>query len=291
MKHFIFHEIRIAAIAAVAGAAGIVGASSTFAAPPSSSSKPSTVSPKLVPEAERAQIAAATANAFYTLRRDVEGRQISPDLTVDEFLRRTEGREALTKALHRAEQIGGPRWIDDQTCQIQLEIAGARIVQALSDIAAAESSRSPMPANEIERRLRTWNDRTFAATGSSIRADMVQNVRPAGVEAWRGVDDATRVAAIQAARDNAVYRVVEELSNIQVDSENTFGQLLEKNPPIKQKLSDWLRQRPVTSLQFQDDLQVRYTLALSRSQLFNQFVEAATAAGVKLPPEDELEKL
>src|SRR4051812_2390365 len=67
---------------------------------------------------DRAQIAAASSNALESLRQDLEGRTIDPSasgLTIGEFLNRTDGRERFTKSLRRAEQIGGPRWVNDQT--------------------------------------------------------------------------------------------------------------------------------------------------------------------------------
>src|SRR5438477_7624501 len=96
---------------------------------------PATVSATAVSDAEHAQVAAATANAFLTLRGDVEQSSITPGLRVIDFLQRTDGQDAFNKALHRAEQIGGPRWLDDQTCQVRLEISGERIARALVDIA------------------------------------------------------------------------------------------------------------------------------------------------------------
>jgi len=278
-------KLSIALALAISGGA----ASSSFAAP-AGSSAPATVSAVAQPDMERAQVAAATANAFLTLRSDIEDDFITPGLKVSEFLSRTNGREAFNRSLHRAEQIGGPRWIGDGTCQVHYEISGDRVARALSDIAAENAQRSPLPAAEIESRLRNWKNRTFSATGSSIRADMVTKVRPIGVDVWRGVDDSSRVAAIEASRENAVHRTLDELGAIQLDGQ-TVGKVIGNNPSVQNALSDWLRQRPVTSLQFQDDLQVRYTLGVNRYQLFDQFVDAAKAASVTLPPEEQLAKV
>src|SRR5689334_13538909 len=104
---------------------------------------------------DRAQIAAASGNAIESLRQDLEGRSIDPgssDLTIGEFLNRTDGRERFAKTLRRAEQIGGPRWVDDQTCQVTLEIEGARVVQTLSEIAASAGDRTPMPADVLDKK-------------------------------------------------------------------------------------------------------------------------------------------
>src|SRR5205809_2616479 len=66
------------------------------------------------------QVAAATANAVDKIRADVEDEWLAPNLTVADFLDRTGSVDELTSTLRRAEQIGGPRWLDDQTCQVKL---------------------------------------------------------------------------------------------------------------------------------------------------------------------------
>src|SRR4051794_38815757 len=70
-------------------------------------------------DARRAQVAAATADATQALRHDVLSTSLTPDLTVDQFLQRTDSADQLAKALRHAEQIGGTRWLDDKTCQVR----------------------------------------------------------------------------------------------------------------------------------------------------------------------------
>src|SRR3954466_157910 len=83
------------------------------------------------------QVSAATANAVEKIRADVEDEWLAPNLTVADFLDRTGAAGELTNTLRRAEQIGGPRWLDDQTCQVKLAIPGDRVAQALRDIATS----------------------------------------------------------------------------------------------------------------------------------------------------------
>src|SRR5215207_5055069 len=74
-----------------------------------------------------AQIDAATMDAIGRLRAEIEVQQLSPGLNVGGFLRQTAGDDDLIAALRRAEQIGGPRWIDSETCQVKLAIASERV--------------------------------------------------------------------------------------------------------------------------------------------------------------------
>ena len=136
-----------------------------------------------------------------------------------------------------------------------------------------------------------WSNRSFTATGTSIAANKVHEVRPIGIAAWRGVDDESRIAAIDAARANAVSRVIDDLRAIRLDEKLTVGDVLSQSPAVASRMADLLRNRPVTSVQFKDDLAVHYTLSVSRRELVDTFLDAAQKAGVELPPDATKEKL
>src|SRR5688500_8836234 len=114
-------------------------------------------------EPTRAQIAAATDTAVTALRESIAETSIGRNLTVKTLLDRTGGAETLTETLRRAQQIGGPRWIDEQTCQVRLEISGARVAKSLMQIAAANPKKSPISPEALAARLRDWDRRTFSA--------------------------------------------------------------------------------------------------------------------------------
>src|SRR4051812_36409997 len=93
---------------------------------------------KLDADARRAQVSAANADAVEALRRDVFGASMTPDMTVEQFIQRTDSRDALDKAIRRAEQIGGTRRLDDQTCQVRLQLPGTEVADAIVQVAEAK---------------------------------------------------------------------------------------------------------------------------------------------------------
>src|SRR2546423_13722075 len=95
----------------------------------------------------QARVSAAIANAVASLREQVEQEPIGRNLTVGDLLKRTGGEGELTRTLERAEQIGGPRWLDDQTLQVHLEISGTRGLRTLAQVVAARPGKSPGPAD------------------------------------------------------------------------------------------------------------------------------------------------
>src|SRR5688572_25122037 len=89
-------------------------------------------------DARREQIAAANSRALESLRREVSRTSIGGGLTVKDLLDRTNGHDTLMKTLARAQQIGGPRRLDEHTYQVRLDISGARVRAALLQIAQSK---------------------------------------------------------------------------------------------------------------------------------------------------------
>ena len=79
-----------------------------------------------------AQIQAANADAVAALIDQVRVARLTPELTVGQFLEKTSGTDQLRRAVERnAELIGATRWPNPGTCQVQLEVPGDAVVQAL----------------------------------------------------------------------------------------------------------------------------------------------------------------
>src|SRR5678810_191648 len=76
------------------------------------------VNATLEPPDRADQISAATTNAVDKLYADIAQERLTPQLSVGQFLDLKSGRDRLVQSLRRADQIGGPRWLDQQTCQI-----------------------------------------------------------------------------------------------------------------------------------------------------------------------------
>jgi len=237
----------------------------------------------------RDQVDAAQANAVDALREEIGRVPLTPNLTVQDFLDQTQGADELDKTLQRSEQVGGPRWLDEQTCQVRLEISGVRVANALSRIATTRQKDSPISAQQLQFALRDWNNRTFAATGSSTGAAAVEEAAPvAAVDPWAGVDEAARRQAVIQARENAIGRILESIRPLELADGKTIGDALSANDgALERAMTDYLAARPVTSVVFQGDLSVQLTLANPASEFFDAF-RAAACAQKNLPlPKDE----
>jgi hypothetical protein len=210
---------------------------------------------------ERPQVAAATAEAVANLRDTIERASINRRVTVAEFLRRTAAEDELTKGLQRAELVGGPRWVDNDTCQVQLEISGPRVASILQTIAIAHKDDSPVPPEEVVRLGEDWRRRTFSGFGTSTAFGRVAKARPVGADGtWRSVPDADRQKALAAAKADAIGRVLDSIKPLPLTPDKTVADAL-ANPDVRKDLNDWLENRPVTRVEYRRDMQVELYMA------------------------------
>jgi hypothetical protein len=225
-------------------------------------------------DARRAQVAAANADAIEGLRRDVFSTSLTPEMTVEQFVQRTDSRDALDKAIRRAEQIGGTRRLDDQTCQVRLQLPGSEIADAIVEIAQSKPSETGIPADVIRQRVDRLRERTFTATGMSTAA--VDRLRPRPEQtAWRGVPDADVRAAINDARRNAASQLLASVNPVALPSGKARLQTVVADPKVHGVLESWLMSRPVTSAEFQDDLEVRVGVAPDADAFWNELTAVA----------------
>src|SRR6185437_16122509 len=214
-----------------------------------------------LPDPKRDQAAAATARAVDRLRAKIAAEPVGRGITVGDMLDATDGNDFLVKTLQRAQMIGGPRWLDDQTCQVRLEISGTRVAAALVQIANVNVSKSPIAPDLLAGRLKEWDNRTFSATATSTGSAVVDQVRPTEEGSpWAQVSDQTRHQAIKAAKRNAIAGVILAISPIPLTDDKTVGAAL-ADAHVRGPVDQWLSTRPATQIEFHQDLLVVVTLS------------------------------
>jgi hypothetical protein len=224
--------------------------------------------------AARAAVNAATSNAIERLRDDVGAARITRDLTVDQFVRQTDSDAELKQVLRRAQQIGGPRWSDDDgLCQVQVEIAGDRVADALVRVAEAKPDRSPIHAEELARALKPWRERSFSATGKSSSYLRVQRIKPYPQHRWEGVNDDLRERALRAAQEDAGRRALDSVRGVLLAPGLTVGDALAK-PEVAQHMNQWFERRPIKTVSFNENLQVDLTLGAPADETFDELLGA-----------------
>jgi hypothetical protein len=226
----------------------------------------------------QAQVAAATDDARSNLRKAVLDEKISGELSAAALVERASSAAPLEAALDQARQIGGPRWLNDTTVQVRLEVDGASVAHALTEMAAQDPKLSPIAPDVLAGRLREWKQRTFAATGSSLRAEQVGSVRPFELPgAWQNVSELARRDALARAKQDAVDRTMRQVSQISLPDGRPAGEVWGPSGG-QERIRQWLNERPVTKVVFAADLEVHVALAAPTDEFFEVFREAVAAA-------------
>lgn len=152
----------LAAAVAVQAATAVAQPTTMPATAPATA--PSTV--VAVPPVER-----ATNDAVARLYTKIAAERVNGQ-PLGQILDRAEARPRVMVGLADAEQIGGPREIDDGIVQVTLEIRGDRAAQIIVDsLNAADPARVSVPPKILAQAMRRWNERAFRATGDSQGGD------------------------------------------------------------------------------------------------------------------------
>lgn len=223
-----------------------------------------------VDDVRREQVAAANSQALIELRRAIYAEPIGGGYTVRDLIERTGSKKRFAESIARAHQIGGPRWLGDDTCQVKLEIPAAVVARALVNIAIQNRLESPVPPEVLLGRLQSWTDRKFSATGTSMGPGAVMPQGPRG-------------KSVCAARDNAVAQTIATIKPIPLTGDKTVADALAQ-PGVGEEVERWLVARPITQIEFADPAQARVALAVPPEELFNTFRIAAGTAAVKQQP-------
>ena len=242
-----------------------------------------------VDDPRRAQIQAAHADAIAGIVDEIRGARLNHDLTVGSFLDRTGSEPRLRDVVERkAEQLGATRWPNAGTCQVQLEVSGNDVAKTLINIAQDDPRKSPLPAEALAKRLEgSWQGRNFAATGTSATPEAVERIRPGPEQpVWLSVPEADRRAAVKAAQRNAAHRAVDGLADVPVGSGRTVADALEV-PAVRDAIQNWVATRPVTSIEFRDNGEVRLSVSAPGEELWTVFRDALSRQNDIPTPRDE----
>jgi hypothetical protein len=229
-------------------------------------------------ELRRAQVSAATVDAVDSLYIEIAAMPIGQSITVEQLLEQMDRKGELIRTLQHAEQMGPPRWISGHTCQVQLQISGSRVGKALVEIASSDPRKTPVTPEVLAQRVKEWEARVFTATGSSIAPEHVEEVRPGeSSEAWAGISDETRRRVISEARRSAERAILDSIAPVRGDfagQRATLQEVFEHVPSIRAELKQWIRTRPITSLEFSDDLRVSLVISSPAEDLLQALVTA-----------------
>jgi hypothetical protein len=166
--------------------------------------------------------------------------------------------------------IGGPRWIDNDTCQVQLEMSGTRVARIVEHIANAHRDRVAVSKDDLDQLATDWQRRTFSGAGSSTAFARAGRLRPrlTANSPWSTIPEADRQKLYAAAKEDAVNRVIDSIKPIEISKGKTVGDALAE-PEVHKAVMEWLAVRPVVRVDYHADLQIEITMAGTPNGLFD----------------------
>jgi hypothetical protein len=184
---------------------------------------------------------AATQSAVRALLDQVRSAWPGPNIVVNRLTSPTSGDNDLASIFSQIAPLGGPRWLDEQTCQVRLEISGAQVADDLRQIAAARAWPAPVATDEFKS---SW----FSATGAATFAGVAPQPPP-GSE-WANIPGDLRRQTVQSAALHAAEEALARIGPIELAPGRRISAALTDRIARKAVL-DWLINRPVIAIDYQ----------------------------------------
>lgn len=214
------------------------------------------------PVVSREQAELASLVATERLRAEVLRTPLSSGLTVGDFVERTRSRPRIDSLLDRAEQVGGPRWPDEQTCQVRLELRGAIVADELVTIARDAGGAAPLSAEEVAKAVLPLRERVFNASGVSVSADAIERVPAVGDGPWASVAASSRAEAVRSARQSALEQAQATIDAMVLPDGSTLGERRRADPRLDESMRGFFAARPLVPLGWDDDLTARVAVTI-----------------------------
>ena len=252
-----------------------------------------------VTQAQQALVRAAHEDAVARLLEQIEAEPVAPDLMAREVLAALgpEARQAMRTFLRESPQVGGPRFPGPLAAQVQLQASGEDVATEIARLAEARPGVT-LPQNlrlsQLRALLSTWSDRTFAASGRSISAELAEqtlpdlafdgnsdgrslagdgtdDALPAANRLWRergDVSEAERQRAFADARRDAVEQVMTAARPVVIvppanEEERgvTLGDAFDLDP-VGERSRRWLASQPITRIVYDDDRRIEVRMSI-----------------------------
>ena len=253
-------------------------------------------------------VAAARQSAVDGLLRLVESERIDAGLTVGQLLDALplSAQVAFAESLRSTPQIGGARFPTAGTVEVQLQAEGGLVLQTLVALVREAEAASPVPADELERRLVGWRGRTFSANGGSASSVIGPElrVRPENLPPeWARVSEEARRSAFLQARENAVSQFIEAIRPIELSQDAsrrsqstdavdgidqgehaplTIRTALEKEG-VEHDAREWLSRRPLCQMKFAEGRYLEVKLAVEPADWVQQLRVSLSRPELGLP--------
>jgi len=228
----------------------------------------------------------AIADGRARLQEQVLKASLDKDWTVGALLKRIQKEQAMDSLLAGADMPGGVRWLDERTCQVKLQVSGAKTSETL--IAAATAAADPqVDPRWVKQATTGWTDKAFIATGSNVQLPAVASadqspakaVLPEQPPRWVfGLADAEATArsgesglkTARLAERQALAVLREQVRALELVPKTTLGSAADADPRIAKAVESALRSARVYKTEYRADGSVLVRMSLNLRLLWSE---------------------
>lgn len=220
----------------------------------------------------------AIQDARQRLKQEILATEMGDGRTVEALLREKGLEQELDRQLANVKPVGGARWLDEQSCQVRMELPGERV----AEIIAKASAGRP---DEKQTATQTMSRMTFVSVGRAggpeikTRAETVRRLVPQqppewvnqaiSAEAWSR-SGASPLLAAQAAESEARKVLAQRVGTLILAYSTTLQQAGEIDPAIAEATARALKSARVRRTDYGADGSANVRVELNLRGLWDE---------------------
>jgi len=202
---------------------------------------------------------AARADAIRKLAERIRGLKITSETSVRDFVAESDTIDTAMRAfLNGMKEIGRPKYMEDGTCEVLMEVKLQELVATLKRIHTAYYKGDKIAVNDFDKMTVTNQIKVLRETGSGaprpefVEEDLVEveqgrlesmtNLRGAAKAYWLAhCTGRGRLMAVRAARVEALRRLGERIRGVMITSRTSVRDFVAESDEINTQLTAFLR--------------------------------------------------
>ena len=240
---------------------------------------------------------AAEADAYRKLAEAVYGVQITSDTFVKDFVTESDTIKTAVDAFIKGIKLGQARYYDDGACEIDAEVAVAKLITSIKEIHAAHYKGNTVKTTDIENIQQRVQTDVIKVTGNGAPRPELPPDLPAGIEQvisplppdfkppatipvpaiWKSVGPQARLMAQRAARVDAARKLLEQIKGLRLTSDTLVRDFVTESDEIRTQASGIVIGAYETgSYMHDDELIIEVTMAVPVEKVIERIQELHT---------------
>jgi hypothetical protein len=234
---------------------------------------------------------AARVDAIRKLSERINGLMISSETSVRDFVTESDQIETSMRAwLSGMKEVGEPRWMEDGTCEVTMEVTLEELVVRLKQFHKEYYKGNKVKVRDFESLTANVQEKTLSEIGmgaprvyepleASAETSRISGGNVMSLTHLRGEAKAWwlahvmpqgRLMAVRAARVDAMRRLGERLGGVMIDSQTSVRDFVAESDQINTNMQTFLSGMRETAIRYHDaepivevDLEVTYRTVLT----------------------------